>query len=69
MQCYRMTFYTWHSGYNYSTFKDGLRMVYIPDTRGGTIPCLYYKNEKAPDGKLVLYFHGIWQDIGDKKIH
>jgi hypothetical protein len=44
-------------------------MMYIPDSKGAYIPCLYFKNEKAVDGKLVLFFHGIWEDIGVQRLH
>ena len=69
MQCYRLLYWHWHSGYNEKTFVDGLKMVFIPDQKGSYIPCIYYHNEKAPDGKLVLYYHGIWQDLGAPTIH
>lgn len=66
MNCNRLVYYHRSSKYTHiPSFDAGLKTVYIPQG-DSYVPCLYYLNPKSPYGKLVLFFHGVFEDLGSE---
>ena len=64
MNCYRIVYLHNSSGYSTSSFSKDLKLVYIPKEKDEVIPCLYFTNDVCAEGKLVVFFHGTYEDLG-----
>ena len=60
-------YFTAKARYNHRSFDDnpdGLKLVWLPKEDGKHIPCLLYRDSNFADKKVIVYFHGSYEDLG-----
>jgi hypothetical protein len=66
MQCNRAVYFSTCSRYTASTFENNehFKLIYIPKEGKEVIPCLLYTQTWLADKKVLVYFHGSYEDLG-----